>query len=117
MLIEKIEQLRKEPKAVRNRVAFGVALSCSLVILVFWGLSLPSRFSFEQAPVTATEDTGPSFADQLIEIRDVVGASIEDIKSQAELMGAATTTSTTTPGAATDATSTAALIELIKVRE
>tara|TARA_B100000745_G_scaffold283015_1_gene216719 strand:- start:285 stop:680 length:396 start_codon:yes stop_codon:yes gene_type:complete len=42
-MLRKIEKLRKEPKEVRNRYAFWVALLFTTVVTVFWLTSLPAR--------------------------------------------------------------------------
>jgi hypothetical protein len=57
-MLKKIEALRKQPIEVRNRYAFWIAASVTLVIAVIWGSTLPARFS-EEEPV-ATETTEPS---------------------------------------------------------
>lgn len=42
-MLRKIEQIRKEPKEVRNRYAFWVAFLFTAVVAFFWVTSLPAR--------------------------------------------------------------------------
>ena len=91
-MLDKIEALRKQPKAVRNRYAFSIALSITLFIAVIWTISLPSRMSLNTIISTNSNSDEPSLTDQLSELKDIFGGSIEDIKSQAELIGLATST-------------------------
>lgn len=86
-LLRKIEYLRTQPVAVRNQYAFGTAVSVTLLILLVWGISIPARFSLEPVATTATRDEIPSIAEQFSEVRTVLGEQLDELKTQAELIG------------------------------
>jgi len=88
-MLRHIEALREKPKAVRNHYAFTIALSVTLLIVAVWAISLPARLAFEEPIITKAADTGPSFSEQLSDINTFFGQGLEDIKTQAELIGAA----------------------------
>jgi hypothetical protein len=72
-LLSRIEELRTQPEAVRNRYAFGIALFVTLCIAVVWGIALPTRFSQEgTTQVSAPETSRGVFGS--------VSASFETIK-------------------------------------
>lgn len=90
MLLTKIEALRKEPRSVRNRYAFIIALSSTLVIALIWGISLPSRFGEVTSDASSDDDSPTSeLANQFYELKGLIGDSVDTIKTQAELIGAA----------------------------
>lgn len=99
MLLEKIEALRKESKAKRNRVAFMVALSTTLLIALVWGVSLPSRleYAFEQSVAEKENSDEPDVTERLGSLREYLDTSLGSIQSQAQLLEAATSSATTTP--------------------
>ena len=47
-MLGKIEALRRKPPHVRNRYAFWIASSLTLIIVVVWSSTLPSRFQDEE---------------------------------------------------------------------
>ncbi len=51
-MLKQIEHIRKKPKEVRNRYAFGLALAISIIIFIFWLVSLPARLTV----ITSQED-------------------------------------------------------------
>ncbi len=88
-MLRHIEELRKKPKAVRNQYAFSIALSVTLLIVAVWAISLPARLTFEEVVVVEEPEAGPSFGSQLSELNSFFGEGIEEIKTQAEAIGAA----------------------------
>lgn len=54
-MLRKIEALRKQPKHVRNRYAFWIALCATGVIALVWSLSLPARFADESTAKVASD--------------------------------------------------------------
>jgi hypothetical protein len=64
-MIEKIEALRKEPRHVRNRYAFAIALSVTAAIAIMWAVTLPSRFAPEEEAAQPAENSGSSFMREL----------------------------------------------------
>lgn len=59
-MLKKIESLRKQPKHVRNRYAFWIALLVTLVIVTFWTTTLPARFSSENTMAEQDSEGGLS---------------------------------------------------------
>lgn len=95
MLIEKIEALRKKPKAVRNRYAFSIALSTTLLIAIVWAVGVPARFDRVVMVNEETNNNREEVSEQLMQLRELVADSVSDIKTQAELVGTAINSSTT----------------------
>lgn len=93
MLLEKIESLRKESKDVRNRYAFGIALSVTLLIAIVWAISLPARMSI---PTTVVSENEEDVSSEIRNIKEFVEGSVENIKNQAELLEAVAKKATST---------------------
>ena len=85
-MLHKIESLRKEPKSVRNRYAFGIALSVTMLVVIVWGISLPSRIENVVQVKEKSKSDEPSLVDQLSELKNFVDDNLEDIKSSAEII-------------------------------
>jgi len=54
MLLRTIENIRRKPKAVRQRYAFVTAATFTLLVAGVWSLSLPARFNAVQQGVIIT---------------------------------------------------------------
>ncbi len=98
-MLQKIESLRKKPKHIRNRYAFGVAASITLIVALVWGVSLPSRFSEQSSVATkkSAEQT-TAFTDELSEMAALISTGINQIKTQAEIVGSGVGSTTETGG-------------------
>ena len=85
-LLEKIEALRKQPKSVRDRYAFGVATGVTALVAVIWMVSLPARLGNSEGGTVVRNPDEPSLTEQLSELRNFVGDSIDSVQAQAELL-------------------------------
>lgn len=45
-LFDRLDALRHKPKHVRNRFAFSVAAGTTLIVLLVWSTTIPSRLTF-----------------------------------------------------------------------
>jgi len=91
-MLRKIEALRKEPKSVRNRYAFGFAMAATLVVAFVWMLSLPSRFDNVSVASESAErgsDSIGDFKETLSEIGNILSGSLNEIQTQAGLLESA----------------------------
>lgn len=74
-----LERMRSKPRSAKARFAFASALSVTLVVALFWTLSLPARFSeISQPTLTESddEDSGLSFGSVLSAAKAQLGSVI-----------------------------------------
>ena len=83
-MLKKIEALRKKPKNIRNRYAFWIATIATLVVVVVWGTTLPTRFA-QTAENTSTSAGLDEFGNALGEISSNLSDTLNSVRSQAEL--------------------------------
>lgn len=98
-LLSKIEDLRTQPVSVRNRYAFLIALTLTLVIVVLWATTLPSRLNNDVIAESDAQQREPE-----VGIGESFGIFANDMKeklsevtSQFRQADVATGTPTTTP--------------------
>lgn len=95
-MLRKIESLRKQPKQVRNRYAFWVALSVTAVITLVWVITLPDKISdFEVGVSDDTRNELSTFANVINDIKGNVVESFADLRDAGEEVATTTPSSTT----------------------
>lgn len=83
-MLKKIEALRMQPKHIRNRYAFWIALFVASCIAVVWILSVPVRFS-QPEDVTDSDSTQINeFSDTASDILSRFTGAVEAIRSTSE---------------------------------
>tara|TARA_B100000508_G_scaffold140158_1_gene140347 strand:- start:1169 stop:1588 length:420 start_codon:yes stop_codon:yes gene_type:complete len=101
-----LSNLRQQPKAYRQRVAFVGAVSMTAVIALMWSVSLPQRLStIGNVVEEPNEETQSSFNRFFADVREqvaVVGDSVATLRQGADSQPA-----TTSPPTASSTTSTA----------
>ncbi len=81
-MLDKIESLRKQPKHVRNRYAFWIALSITLLIALLWALTISARLSpADKVPQEHADDAG-SFSRTLRDITQRVKEALAEVRTQ-----------------------------------
>lgn len=98
---EYIEELRKKPEPVRQRIAFGVATGVTGLIAVVWMTTLATSGTLAIKSTGTTLGGGPGSA-------TIVDELAKPVSSMSNLMGAV--------GAAFGATSTEAALNIIETR-
>lgn len=98
-IIEHIDYLRQKPEHVRQRIALGVALGISGLVAVTWMTAMATSGTLALKSSTVAEDASGTGS-------DVSAAVSESTSAFTSLMGAA--------GAAFNATSTEAALDIIE---
>jgi hypothetical protein len=96
-MLKQIEALRKQPIHIRNRYAFWIALSTTLVIAFFWGLQLPNKLSVEGKDTVAEDTSGSSFIHTLGEITSNFKNTLRNVGSTASYQRKASDTEEVEP--------------------
>lgn len=69
MLLRKIEEIRKQPKSVRDRYALSVALAVTSFLAVVWLISLPARFNDAPELTANIDDEAGGFSRALEDVQ------------------------------------------------
>lgn len=83
-MLDKIEALRTEPKHIRNRYAFWLALLVTLVIAFFWVMSIPTKLSQSDPQTQKHENEQGSFSRTLGEIKVRVMEIVSSMRTRVE---------------------------------
>lgn len=81
-MLDKIESLRKQPKHIRNRYAFWIALSISLLIALVWALTISARLSPKDTVPQEHADDAGSFSRTLSDITQRVKVMFTEMRTQ-----------------------------------
>jgi hypothetical protein len=108
MLLKKIESLRKQPKHIRNRYAFGTAATVTLIIALVWSVSLPGRFYGQSTTNNTDSDGSEKISETFSNLSNTISESMGDIKMQAELFDIESSSTLETEEVAGEVTATEA---------
>ena len=82
-MLSKIESLRKQPKHIRNRYAFWIALGTTLCIAVVWLTTVPNRFANIQHIQTQQETRG-NFARVFSDLKQTISDAVGNFATSTE---------------------------------
>lgn len=108
---KQLQQLRKRPKAVRNRYAFVGAATFTTVVALLWGVTATMRLTSELSQPAAARDGAPFFSNLSNGFKDGwedINAKVEEAKEvvdAARVSGTAATATQPSPQPLPDASS------------
>jgi hypothetical protein len=83
-MLDKIEALRKQPKHIRNRYAFWIALSLTLLIALVWALVLSAKLSTKKVVPQEHADDSGSFSRSLSDVSERVTEIFSNMRTRFE---------------------------------
>jgi hypothetical protein len=90
-MLNKIEALRKQPKHIRDRYAFWIAIFLTCFVVAVWALTLPSRFVQEEPTQDVVSEEDSSFGELFGSVFNQAAERFKD------LQGPVATSTETTP--------------------
>jgi len=81
-MLRKIEELRKQPKEVRNRRAFYVATVVTAIIAGVWAISVPAKFAAIDTIGNPANDQSGSFSRAIVDVKEQFASLVDSLRSE-----------------------------------
>lgn len=81
-MLDKIEALRKEPKHIRNRYAFLIALCISCLVALIWALTLSARFAEPASVEVKQEEGAPDWTEVFGRVKESIVTPFKNIRQK-----------------------------------
>lgn len=76
-----LENLRRKPKAVRNRYAFYVAVTVTIFVVSGWAVTVPTRFDSEAFTNQQRDNNNGSFSRALADIQNQMSTVVSSLQA------------------------------------